>query len=68
MDLCDRYPFSLLVKSVSAVSGQDIMAVKLLHIFVCAFDIYIYFLCGFDFLLLLLFGCLYVVAFVFGLA
>ena len=30
LHLCDRYPFRLLVKLVSAVSGRDIMVVKLL--------------------------------------
>ena len=33
--LCDRYPFRLLVKSVSAVSGRDIMVVNLLLFFFC---------------------------------
>ena len=38
LHLCDRYPFSLLVKSVSAVSGRDFMVVKLLlYFFVCVF-------------------------------
>ena len=45
LHLCDRYPFRLLVKSVSAVSGRDIVVVKLLHFFVC---FWVYF-CGFDF-------------------
>ena len=67
LHLCDRYPFRLLTKSVSAVSGQDFMVVKLLHFF-CVF--LIFFFCGFDlfFLLLLLFGCLYIVVFAFRLA
>ena len=43
--LCDRYPFRLLVKSVSAGSGRDIVVVKLLQFFVC---FWVYF-CGFDF-------------------
>ena len=43
LHLCDRYPFRLLVKSVSAVSGRDIMVVKLLH-FLCVFE----FFCSFD--------------------
>ena len=33
LHLCDRYPFRLLIKSVSAVSGRDIMVVKLLLFF-----------------------------------
>ena len=60
--LYDRYPFRLLTKSVSAVSGRDIMVVNLLHFFVC-FCVYF---CGFD-LFFSLFGCLYVVVFVFCL-
>ena len=36
LHLCDRYPFRLLTKSVSAVSGRDIMVVNLLHLF-CVF-------------------------------
>ena len=35
LHLCDRYPFRLLVKSVSAVSGRDIMVVNLLLFFFC---------------------------------
>ena len=37
--LCNRYPFRLLVKSVSGVSGRDIMVVKLLlfFFFLCVF-------------------------------
>ena len=35
LHLRDRYPFSLLVKSVSAVSGREIMVVKLLLYFFC---------------------------------
>ena len=36
LHLYDRYPFRLLTKSVSAVSGRDIMVVNLLHFF-CVF-------------------------------
>ena len=35
LHFCDRYPFNLLVKSVSAVSGRDFMVVKLLLYFFC---------------------------------
>ena len=60
LHLCDRYPFRLLVKSVSAVSGRDIMVVRLLHF--CVFEFFfVVFICFF------LFGCLYVVVFVFCL-
>ena len=53
LHLCDRYPFRLLVKSVSAVSGRDIMVVRLLHF--CVFE---FFFCGFDlFFLVWLFVC-----------
>ena len=60
LHLCNRYPFSLPVKSVSAVSGRDIMVVELLLYFfcVCVFQ----FFCGFDlcFVLVLfwLFACM----------
>ena len=58
--MCDRYAFRLLVKSVSAVSGRDIMVVRLLHF--CVFEFFfVVFICFF------LFGCLYVVVFVFCL-
>ena len=66
LHLYDRYPFRLLTKSVNAVSGRDIMVVKLL-LFLCVF---LSFFCVFDvflLLLLLLFGCLYGVVFVFCL-
>ena len=67
LHLCDRYPFRFLVKSVSAVSGRDIMVVKLLHFF-CVF--LSFFVCVFVVLIcfFFLFGCLYVVVFVFCLA
>ena len=41
LHLCDRYPFRLLVKSVSAVSGRDIMVVRLLHF--CVFEFFLWF-------------------------
>ena len=71
LHLCNRYPFRLLVKSVSAVSGRDIMVVKLLlYLCVCVcvcvcFSVFVY---GFDLLFVLfcfLFVCLYVVVSVF---
>ena len=40
LHLCDRYPFRLLTKSVSAVSGQDFMVVKLLHFFCVCFWVF----------------------------
>ena len=59
LHLCDRYPFRLLVKSVSGVSGRDIMVVKLLLFFfgLCFSG----FFCGFDlfFVLFLFFGWLF---------
>ena len=54
--MCDRYPFRLLVKSVSAVSGRDIMVVKLLPFFFCVFE----FFCGFDLFFVLFCLCLVV--------
>ena len=72
--LCDRYPFRLLVKSVSAVSGRDIMVVNLLLflcvcVCVCVFDFFwLLFLIWFLFCFVFLFGSLYVVVFVFCLA
>ena len=50
LHLCDRYPFSFLVKSVSAVSGRDFMVVKLLLYFFCVcFAVFcLFFFCGFD--------------------
>ena len=47
LHLCDRYPFSLLVKSVSAVSGRDIMVVRLLLYFFSVCVLFSFF-CGFD--------------------
>ena len=45
LHLCDRYPFSLLLKSVSAVSGRDFMVVKLLLYFFCVcFAVFVFFL------------------------
>ena len=41
LHLCDRYPFSLLVNSVSAVSGRDFMVVKLLlYFFLCVLQFF----------------------------
>ena len=58
LHLCNRYPFSLLVKSVSAVSGRDIMVVKLLlYFFLCVFFSFFY---GFDLLFVLFFVRLFV--------
>ena len=65
LHLCDRYPLRLLVKSVSAVSGRDIMVVKLLHFGGCDFE---FFVCVWFWFVLFLFGCLYVAVFVFCLA
>ena len=67
LHLCDRYPFRLLIKSVSAISGRDIMVVKFLLFCVCVFEFFcVVFIC---FLLFFcLFGCLYVAVFVFCLA
>ena len=73
LHFCDRYPFSLLVKSVSAVSGRDFMVVKLLLYFFCVcFAVcffFVVFICFcfvlFCFLFSALFGYLYVVVFVF---
>ena len=49
LHLCNRYPFRLLVKSVSAVSGQEIMVVKLLLYFFCVcFAVCFFFFGGFD--------------------
>ena len=66
LHLCNRYPFRLLVKSVSAVSGRDIMVVKLLLYFfsVCVVQFFLWFwfvFCFGSFLVV----CLYVVVFVF---
>ena len=47
LHLCNRYPFRLLVKSVSAVSGRDIMVVKLLLYFFSVCVLFSFF-CGFD--------------------
>ena len=58
LHLCDRYPFRLLVKSVSAVSGRDIMVVKLLPFFFC-FWVFLWFWFVFCFV------CLCLVVFVF---
>ena len=58
LHLCNRYPFRLLVKSVSAVSGRDIMVVELLLYFFCVcFSVFFY---GFDLLFVLFFVCLFV--------
>ena len=76
LHLCNRYPFRLLVKSVSAVSGQEIMVVKLLLYFFCvcfAVCLFFFFLVVlicfcfvlFCFLFFALFGYLYAVVFVF---
>ena len=56
---CDRYPFRLLVKSVSAVSRRDIMVVKLLHFLRLFLSVFFY---GFD---LFFFFCLVVCMFLF---
>ena len=63
LHLCDRYPLRLLVKSVSAVSGRDIMVVKLLHfggvwfwvffvrvVLICSFFVWLLVCCCFCFL------------------
>ena len=47
LHLCHRYPFTLLVKSVSAVSGRDIMVVKLWLFYLCVF--WSFFCCWFCF-------------------
>ena len=52
--LCDRYPFRLLVKSVSAVSGRDIMVVNLLLFFLCVCVCVCVRVCDFFWLLLFL--------------
>ena len=58
LHLCNRYPFRLLVKSVSAVSGRDIMVVELLlYFFLSVFFSFFY---GFDLLFVLFFVCLFV--------
>ena len=57
LHLCHKYPFRLHVKSVSAVSGWDVMVVKLLY-FLCVFLSFSFF-CGFDFF------CLFVCCFCF---
>ena len=63
--MCDRYPFRLLVKSVSAVSGRDIMVVKLLmSFFLCVFlSVFFVVVVGggvFDLVFVLFFFCLVV--------
>ena len=63
------YPFRLLIKSVGAVAGRDIMVVKLLlFFFLCVFEFVV--VVDFDlvFVLFFLSGWLYVVVFVFCLA
>ena len=57
LHLCNRYPFRLLAKSVSAVSGRDIIVVKLLLYFLCVLFSLFY---GFDLLFVLFFVCLFV--------
>ena len=56
LHLCDRYPLRLLLKSVSAVSGRDIMVVKLLHFGGCDFEFFC--VCGFDLFFFCLFACM----------
>ena len=69
--MCDRYAFRLLIKSVSAISGRDIMVVKLLLFFVFFFCVFeVFFVCGFHLFLVFCFfwfGCLHVAVFVFCL-
>ena len=63
LHLCDRYPFRLLVKSVSGVSGRDIMVVKLLMSFfcVCFWVFFVVVVVGvFDLVFVLFFFCLVV--------
>ena len=60
LHLCNRYPFRLHVKSVSAVSGRDFIVVKhlLYFFFLCVcFSVFFY---GFDLLFVLFFVCLFV--------
>ena len=69
LNLCDRYPFRLLIKSVSAISGRDMMVVELLLFFSCVcfwvfFGWFWFVSCCF----FLLFGCLYIAVSVFCLA
>ena len=64
LHLCDRYPFRLLVKSVSAVSGRDIMVEKLLLYFLCVCVCVCVLLCFFMVLICFLFCFVYVWLFV----
>ena len=60
LHLRDRYPFSLLVKSVSAVSGRDIMVVKLLLYFFSVCVVQFFFVVLICVLFWFFFGCLFV--------
>ena len=69
LHLCDRYPFRLLIKSVSAISGRDMMVVELLLFFSCVcfwvfFGWFWFVSCCFFFVVC----CLYVAVSVFCLA
>ena len=58
LHLCHRYPFRLLVKSVSAVSGRDIMVVKLLPFFWVFLSFFVVLICFlFCFVFVWLFVC-----------
>ena len=60
LHLCNRYPFRLLVKSVSAVSRRDIMVVELLLYFFCVCVFQFFFMVLICFLFCFLFVCLFV--------
>ena len=60
LHLCNRYPFRLLVKSVSAVSGRDIMVVKLLLYFFSVCVLFSFFVVLICVLFWFFFGCLFV--------